>query len=166
MWRSACVLFILNVSGEAVEFSEGAHLSYSCGVTRLAYMVSTHLPSSSGHGEAFFLFTILQRLTQGHTEGKMIRDIEGKPANVSSHQSRYHPCLPQVSENCPRLKEPREEMAPRSGREPPLCDSSYSPLSLTLCLSGHGGCVRQFVCASGFHHLCAWPLGVSHHTTT
>lgn len=160
------MLFILNVSGEAVEFSEGAHLSYSCGVTRLAYMVSTHLPSSSGHGEAFFLFTILQRLTQGHTEGKMIRDIEGKPANVSSHQSRYHPCLPQVSENCPRLKEPREEMAPRSGREPPLCDSSYSPLSLTLCLSGHGGCVRQFVCASGFHHLCAWPLGVSHHTTT
>ena len=58
------------------------------------------------------------------------------------------------------------QMAPRSGREPPLCDSSYSPLSLTLCLSGHGGCVRQFVCASGFHHLCAWPLGVSHHTTT
>lgn len=37
---------------------------------------------------------------------------------------------------------------------------------LVLSLPGHGGCVWQFVSASGFHYLCARPLGVSDHTTT
>lgn len=61
--------------------------------------------------------------------------------------------------------ESQARQCPGPGGNPAGVMQAHPPPCM-LSLSGHGGCVRQSVRASGLHHLCAWPLGVSDHTTT